>query len=202
MMARLQNVSLTRGQRPVLTDVSLELGAGERIALVGENGAGKSSLLRLLAGLETATSGAAQPVPRGAGYVPQACNESLFPWFSVLRNAAMPRLIGGQSDAFDVARSYLKQVAPQLDLQRKARSLSGGEAQALSVARALTAPGPVILADEPFSALDPASRSELRQALSAALGDRALVLVTHHIEDAVALQARVYRLDAGRLGAS
>lgn len=199
MIAALEHVSLDRAGGPVLQDVSLRLSAGERIALVGENGAGKTSLLRLLAGLERPTRGEVQPVPRGSGYVPQASGEHVFPWFSVVRNVAMPRLIAGDAGALERARAVLRRIAPGLESRRTARGLSGGEAQALSIARALIAPGPVVLADEPFSALAPEARVELRRAVSEGLGARALVLVTHDLEDAIALGARVFRLVSGRL---
>lgn len=202
MIASLDQVSFDRAGVPVLREVSLRVVAGERIALVGENGAGKTSLLRLLAGLERPTRGSVRPVPPGTGYVPQASGESLFPWFSVLRNVAMPRLVSGHADALEVARGYLQRLAPGLTDRRHARGLSGGEAQALSLARALTAAGPVVLADEPFSALAPGTREALRAALSDALGSRALVLVTHDRDDAIALGARIFRLACGRLEAA
>lgn len=201
MIASLEKVTLERLGVPVLREVTLRLRAGERIALVGENGAGKTSLLRLLAGLEAPSCGEVHPVPRGTGYIPQGASESLFPWFSVLRNVAMPRLIAGDPDALEAARVQLRRVAPALSPERTARGVSGGEAQAISLARALTAPGPVVLADEPFSSLAPGARAQLRQALSEGLGERALLLVTHEVEDAVVLNARVFRLEAGRLEA-
>lgn len=201
MIAALESVSFDRAQVPVLREVTLRLFAGDRIALVGENGAGKTSLLRLLAGLETPLCGAVHVTPGGTGYIPQAAGEHLFPWFTVVRNVAMPRLIAGDPDALEVARTHLKRVAPTLEPGRAARGLSGGEAQAVCLARALAAPGPAVLADEPFSALHPSARAQLRQALSDGLGGRALLLVTHDVEDAVALGARIFRLASGRLEA-
>jgi ABC-type nitrate/sulfonate/bicarbonate transport system ATPase subunit len=202
MIASLNGVTLERARVTVLREVSLRLRAGERIALVGENGAGKTSLLRLLAGLETPSRGAVQRVPQGSGYMPQAAGESLFPWFSILRNVAMPRLLARDPAALAEARARLRRVAPGLSEARSARGLSGGEAQAVSLARALAAPGPVVLADEPFSALAPQTRVELRQALGEGLGGRALVLVTHDREDAVAVGAQIFRLTSGRLEAA
>lgn len=201
MIAALEKVTLERAGVPLLHEVTLRLRAGERIALVGENGAGKTSLLRLLAGLERPSAGAVHPLPHGTGYIPQGASESLFPWFSVLRNVAMPRLIAGDPGALEAARVHLRRVAPALPPERSARGLSGGEAQAISLARALAAPGPAVLADEPFSSLSPEARAQLRQALSEGLAGRALLLVTHEQEDAVALGARIFRLAAGRLEA-
>jgi ABC-type nitrate/sulfonate/bicarbonate transport system ATPase subunit len=200
-LAAARHVAFDRAHGPVLRDVSLAVSQGERIALVGENGAGKSSLLRLLAGLERPTRGQVQTAPEGSGYVPQAIAESLFPWRSVLQNAAMPRLVAGLGDALEIAREHLRRVAPNLVPERRAGTLSGGEKQALAIARALTAPGPLVLADEPFSSLAPEARAAVRQEVSAALGARALLLVTHDVADAEALGARVFVLAGGTLTA-
>jgi ABC-type nitrate/sulfonate/bicarbonate transport system ATPase subunit len=198
-LAAARHVAFDRAHGPVLRDVSLAVAQGERIALVGENGAGKSSLLRLLAGLERPTRGEVQAAPRGSGYVPQAVADSLFPWRSVLQNAAMPRLVAGLADALEVAREHLRRVAPGLSPDRRAGALSGGEKQALAIARALTAPGPLVLADEPFSSLAPEARVAVRLEVASALGARALILVTHDVADAEALGARVFILADGAL---
>lgn len=199
MIASVDHACFERDHGVVLRDICFSVRAGERVALVGANGAGKSSLLRLLAGVEQATSGAVRPVPSGSGYVPQSAGESLFPWFSVLKNVAMPRLAVGLADALEVARERLRQIAPSVSPERRAAALSGGEKQAVAIARALAAPGPIVLADEPFSALAAATRPDVRRAMSAALGDRALVLVTHDLADAAALGARVIQLVDGQL---
>ncbi|GMU58705.1 MAG: hypothetical protein AMXMBFR34_04680 [Myxococcaceae bacterium] len=200
-LAAARHVAFARAHGAVLHDVSLTVSQGERVALVGQNGSGKSSLLRLLLGLERPSGGEVQAAPVGSGYVPQAVADSLFPWRSVLQNAAMPRLVAGLGDALEVAREHLRRVAPNLPPERRAGSLSGGEKQALAIARALTAPGPVVLADEPFSALAPEARSAVRREMSSALGGRALILVTHDMTDAEALGASVLRLTDGTLAA-
>lgn len=194
-----RNVRFSRAWGEVLRDVTLEVQPGERVALLGENGAGKSTFVRLLAGLEQPSSGTVQAAPRGTGYVPQTAGDSLFPWRSVLRNAALPRLIAGLDDALDVARQRLAAIAPGLTPSRLAAALSGGERQLLALVRALSAPGPLVLADEPFSALAPETRHSVIRAFDASLAGRALVLVTHERADATALNARVLRLAAGVL---
>lgn len=199
LIAAVSGASLARGHGVVLHDVTLSVRAGERIALVGPNGAGKSSLLRLLAGLTPATSGEVTAAPKGSGYVPQAAGESLFPWFPVLKNVALPRLVAGLADALEVARGHLHRLAPTLAPDRRAVALSGGEQQLVSLARALTAPGPIVFADEPFSSLAPGTRERVRDAVGQALGGRALVLVTHDLADAEALGARVLEVVDGRL---
>lgn len=199
MIAGARHAFLERRHGPVLRDVCLAVDAGERLALVGANGAGKTSLLRLLAGFERPTRGAVTVAPLGSGFVPQASADGLFPWFSALENVAMPRLVARLADAREVARRCLAVVAPRLDGSRRTGRLSGGEQQLVSIARALASPGPLVLADEPFASLAPGTRDEVRRAVAAALEGRALVLVTHDLEDARALGARVLRVDDGRL---
>jgi ABC-type multidrug transport system ATPase subunit len=198
-VAALERVSFQRGARAVLTEASLRIEPGERIGLVGPNGAGKSTVIRLLLALESATSGSVVPCAKGVGYVPQGHAESLFPWFSVLRNVAMPLLVAGREDALDRARCLCERVLPGLDVQRRAGGLSGGEKQATAVARALAAPGNIVVADEPFSALATPMRAHVRQVLRDELRGRALVLVSHAADDVSDLCERVLRVEEGRL---
>ncbi len=193
-VAGADSVTVTRDGRDVLRACSIDLAPGERVALVGPNGAGKTTLLRVLLGLQPA-AGAVAPVPRGSGYVPQAVGDHVFPWFSVLRNVAMPRLIAGRADALDEAKRLLGRIAPGVDLDRRAGRLSGGEKQLVAIARALAAVGPVVLADEPFSALAAATRQRVREVMREELGERALLLVTHEPADE-ALCSRLIRLEA------
>ncbi|MBK7859678.1 MAG: ATP-binding cassette domain-containing protein [Archangiaceae bacterium] len=183
----------------VLADITLTVGEGERVALIGENGAGKSTLLRLLLGLERPSRGIVHPAPRGCGYVPQAAGESLFPWFTVLKNVALPRLAANLPGAAEVAWSCLREVAPAIDPGRRAAALSGGERQAVALARALAAAGPAIVADEPFAALAVEAKRAALQGLDRALCGRALLMVTHDEAEAHALGARIVRLAHGAL---
>lgn len=168
--------------------LSLRLRAGERLALLGPNGAGKSSLLRVIAGLRPPVAGrahAATPV----GYCAQDYRASLFPWLSARDNVALtaPR---PDDDAVRVAAARVGLSASLLD--RPPETLSGGEQQRVALARAIVTRAPLVLLDEPFSALDPAARAVVRAQLRAALDarDAALVLVTHDLDDALALAAR------------
>lgn len=198
-IAALERVSVTRGGRSILRELSLRVEAGERIALIGPNGAGKTTILRLLAGLDTATAGLVTRAPPGLGYVPQAVNESFFPWFSVQQNVAMPGLVAQLPNALETARALLARLVPGVEPLRRAGRLSGGERQAAAIARALVAPGAIVLADEPFSALSSVSRRRAREVMSETLGGRALVLVTHDLADAEALCSRVVQLEDGAI---
>jgi len=201
-LGRLLRATVRRGHSVVLDGVSLEPSPGERLAVVGGNGAGKTTLLRLLLGLERACDGVVQVAPTGCGYVPQSVEDSLFPWRSVLSNVAMPARLARCADADARAASLLELIAPTIDPRRSASRLSGGERQLVAIARALTAPGPMVLADEPFSALSPSARDRVRRVLDQQLGSRALVLVTHDRADVTALGARALELTGGHLEAA
>jgi len=198
-VAGLDGVTFRRGERTVLRGASLRIEPGERVALVGPNGAGKSTLLRLLLGLEVPASGGVRACARGVGYVPQGYAESLFPWFSVLTNVAKPGMVVGRPEARQRAGVLCERVLPGIDVERRAGRLSGGEKQAIAVARALLAPGDVVLADEPFSALATQVRAHVRQVLRDELSGRALLLVSHAAEDVSDLCDRVLHLEEGRL---
>ena len=198
IVAALDRVGVRGRDRPMLNEASLTLRAGERVALVGPNGAGKTTLVRVLLGLTSPDEGAVQRTAAGVGYVPQGYAESLFPWFSVLRNVAMPRLVSRRADAYDTARALADRILPGIDPRRLAGRLSGGEKQATALARALASTGDLVIADEPFSATAASSRERLRHALREELGGRALLLVTHDAGDVADLCERTVRLIDGR----
>jgi ABC-type Mn2+/Zn2+ transport system ATPase subunit len=197
IVAALDRVRVLGPDQPMLREASLTLHAGDRVALVGPNGAGKSTLVRVLLGLIRPAEGSVQRAAAGVGYIPQGYVESLFPWFSVLRNVAMPRLVARRDDAYDVAHALANRVLPGIDPRRRAGRLSGGQKQAAALARALASPGDLVIADEPFSAIAASSRDRLRRALREELGSRALLLVTHDAEDVAHLCERTVRLVDG-----
>jgi len=196
-VAALEGVTCSRGGREVLRGATLHIDAGERVALVGPNGAGKTTLLRALLGLEEVSQGKVTRCARGAGYVPQTVGESLFPWFSLRRNVAMPRLLAHRDDAADVATRLCARLLPEVAPDRRAGDLSGGEQQAAALARALASVGDIVVADEPFSALAADARSRAVSVVRDELRGRALLLVTHARGDATELCERVLRVDGG-----
>jgi ABC-type Mn2+/Zn2+ transport system ATPase subunit len=198
IVAALDRVRVLGRDHPMLREATLSLRAGDRVGLVGPNGAGKSTLVRVLLGLTPPTDGNVHRAATGVGYVPQGYAESLFPWFSVLRNVAMPRLVTRRQGAYDAARALAERVLPGVDPRRRAGRLSGGEKQATALARALASPGDLVIADEPFSAIAASSRERLRRALREELGGRALLLVTHDAGDVADLCERTVRLVDGR----
>jgi len=197
-------------------DLSLEVAAGEMVAIVGESGAGKSSLLHLLAALDSPTAGeilcngksvvhlnpkqAAAYRNRDIGYVWQF--HYLLPEFTALENIAMPLLARGvsQTEAMAKAASWLDRVGLSGRGQHRAGELSGGEQQRVSIARALVTEPRVLLADEPTGDLDGPTAERVFALLQTLQREYALaaVLVTHNLEFASRCD-RVLRLKEGRL---
>ncbi|MDB5648847.1 MAG: Sulfonate transport system ATP-binding protein [Hyphomicrobiales bacterium] len=181
-----------------LSDVSLDVATGEIVALIGGSGCGKTTLLRLVSGLEAPTSGTVSvdgekisaPHP-AVGIVFQ--EPRLLPWLTVAQNIGfgLDHLPKSERDArVDEAllRVGLSGYGP-----RWPRELSGGQAQRAAIVRALVARPKALLLDEPFSALDALTRASLQDHLLG-LWDAhrpTLVLVTHDVEEAVALADRV-----------
>jgi ABC-type Fe3+/spermidine/putrescine transport system ATPase subunit len=200
---RLRDVAVPFGAAAGLRAVSLDVAAGERLAVVGPSGAGKTTLLRAVAGLAPVRGGRvevggrdvtdAPPERRDAVYLHQT--PVLFPHLAVAENVAFPLRVRRVADA-----EVRTRVAGALDAVRLAglgdrmpHALSGGQRHRVALARAIAARPVVLLLDEPLSALDPALRAEVREAIvdAQAAHAAALVLVTHDLDDAGALADRV-----------
>jgi len=185
---------------PLLADFTLTLPAGRVTALVGESGCGKSTVLRLAAGLLKPTTGSiAAGDPSDRAFVFQSAN--LLPWRTVARNVALPLELRGRGDPARVDAALtavgLDDVRDHLPYQ-----LSGGMQMRASLARALvTRPGLLAL-DEPFSALDALTRRRLHAVFSSAWASATVLLVTHDIDEAVLLADQVVVLSGRPLRAS
>lgn len=187
--------------RPPIGPIDLTVAHGEIIALVGASGAGKSTILRLLAGLEALSEGEIRhPAAARTGFVFQA--PTLLPWADALANVALPLELGGivRSVARDRAAAGLSAVGLGDRLDARPRQLSGGMAMRVSLARALITEPDLLLLDEPFAALDSVTRRRLIEDLhrlwSARSPRPAIVFVTHDVEEAVYLAGRTLVLDA------
>ena len=172
-------VHLKRGTREILRGVSVHAGAGEIVALIGLSGSGKTTMLRVIAGLETADAGEIS-APK-VGMVFQF--HYLFEHLSAIDNVTLaPRHVLGASitEATARARALLDQLGVGHRANALPRELSGGEAQRVAIARALAVDPPLLLLDEPTASLDPARRNDLGEALAAlAKSGRALVMTSH-----------------------
>ncbi|WP_332641102.1 ABC transporter ATP-binding protein [Brevundimonas sp.] len=200
--AALSGAVVRHSGRPPLGPIDLSISPGEIVALVGASGAGKSTILRLLAGLEQPADGrTVTAVGAGRiGFVFQA--STLLPWADARTNVALPLELAGlaPSDARRRADEALRAVGLGDRLTARPRQLSGGMAMRVSLARALVTEPDLLLLDEPFAALDSITRRGLIEDLHrlwAARSPRpAIVFVTHDVEEAVYLAGRALVLEA------
>jgi len=195
--ARVRGLVKQFGTRRVLDGLELSIRRGEFVALLGRSGSGKSTLLRVLAGMDTDIQGESVV----DGRVSMAFQQPrLLPWRRVWRNIALGLHAG---DPRGVARRALAEVYLDERADAWPGTLSGGEAQRVSLARALVREPDLLLLDEPFGSLDALTRLAMHR-LVTQLWQRhrpAVLLVTHDVDEALALADRVLVLAGGRIAA-
>jgi sulfonate transport system ATP-binding protein len=196
----LRDVSKWYGERRVLTDVCVAINRGEIVALIGRSGSGKSTVLRVFADLSTDHTGERTV----AGSPALAFQEPrLFPWRDVRTNVVygLNRIKLGREGARSRAEAALADVGLEDRADAWPSTLSGGQAQRVSLARALVAEPELLLLDEPFGALDALTRLTMRSLLLDLWREHGfgVLLVTHDVDEAVALADRVVVLDEGRV---
>lgn len=196
-VVRLSGFSRHFGATAVLDDLDLAIAPGEFVALLGRSGSGKTTLLRTLAGLDD-PGGQDIIVPPSRATVFQ--DARLLPWKRVWQNVALG--IRGAS-ARGQAEEALREVGLSHRVDAWPLTLSGGEAQRASLARALIRQPELLLLDEPFAALDALTRIRMHALVLALWRTHrpAVLLVTHDVEEAMALADRVLVLDRGRIAA-
>ncbi|MBO1332328.1 ABC transporter ATP-binding protein [Streptomyces sp. VRA16 Mangrove soil] len=179
--------------RDVIDDLQLDVREGEFVALLGRSGCGKSTLLRILAGLDRDVRGTVL-VPRRKAVAFQA--PRLMPWKRVWRNVLLG--LPGKPRR-EVAERALDEVGLTHRANAWPKTLSGGEAQRASLARALVREPELLLLDEPFGALDALTRIKAQRLVGRLWQQRgcAVLLVTHDVEEAVLLADRVLVMDDG-----
>jgi osmoprotectant transport system ATP-binding protein len=212
-LLEIRNLSCRIGGRTILHDISLDVGEGETLVLLGRSGSGKTTLLKTVNGLIQPSAGAIRFEGRAAaewdpikmrrhmGYVIQ--DGGLFPHWTVEANIGLvPRLEGWAPERI-VQR--VDELLTAVGLEpgefrlRYPRELSGGQKQRVGIARALAADPPLLLFDEPFAALDPITRLELQRLfleLRRSVRKTAL-FVTHDIREAMMLASRIALLKDG-----
>jgi putative ABC transport system ATP-binding protein len=203
-------------ERPALAGLSLEVSAGEALAVLGPSGSGKSTLLNLVAGLDKPTAGSVtvagarvdQMTEAGLAKYRRERIGVVFQFFNLLDdltvtdNVLLPAQLAGMARA--EARSRAAELLEFLGIDRHAKTfpgrLSGGERQRVAVARALMNRPPLLLADEPTGALDTASAADVRELLTELNSDgQTILLVTHDVSLAEACATRTIELVDGRI---
>lgn len=199
---RVRGLVRSYGEATVLDHLDLALAQGEFVAILGRSGSGKSTLLRALAGLDRDVAGAGEVhVPDQVAVVFQ--DSRLLPWARVLDNVVLG-LPGRDRDAVrEAGRAALAEVGLAGRERAWPVELSGGEQQRVSLARSLVRSPRLLLADEPFGALDALTRTRMHALLRELYRQHrpAVLLVTHDVDEAIVLADRVVVLDGGRIAA-
>ncbi len=173
-------------------NLSLTLEAGQWSCLLGSSGVGKSTLLKLLAGLPTggeftgeirASDG--QSITSRIAYMAQS--DLLYPWLSVYGNVVLGQSLRGETEDSARANELIRKVGLQAHSDTRPHQLSGGMRQRVALARTLMEDTPVVLLDEPFSALDTKTRREMQELAFNLLHNKTVLLVTHDAAEALRL---------------
>jgi sulfonate transport system ATP-binding protein len=200
LAGELRGINKWYGDHHVLTDVTVAVNSGEIVALIGRSGSGKSTVLRVFAGLSTDHTGE-RTVPGSPALAFQ--EPRLFPWRDVHTNVSYG--LNRSRLGREAARSRAERALADVGLADRATvwpsTLSGGQAQRVSLARALVAEPELLLLDEPFGALDALTRLTMRGLLLDLWRAHrfGVLLVTHDVDEAIALADRVLVLDQGRV---
>ncbi|HEX6141976.1 MAG TPA: ABC transporter ATP-binding protein [Geminicoccaceae bacterium] len=209
-MLELERVDAAYGETQVLFDVSLEVGAGEVVALLGANGAGKTTTLRAILGLTPATAGTVRFKGRditrlathliarqGIGWVPD--DRRVFPTLSVERNLAIARKPSPFKRWSMAEVGELFTALPHL-MQRSAENLSGGEMQMVAISRALMGGPALLLLDEPSQGLAPKIVQDVMRTIRRTRDEGiSVLLVEQHARNALEVADRTYVMDLGRI---
>lgn len=197
------------GGRPLFTDLDLQVRSGESLVLLGPSGVGKSTLLRLLAGLEEPAGGelrvgSGDTGGGGHSFAVVFQKPLLYPWLTVRENVALGgrfRALRGRVDA-----RHVDDLLDHFGIAELADSrpdqISGGQAQRVAVVRAAATRPEILLLDEPFSALDPVTRADSQRWLVGVTADLGVttVMVTHDVDEALVVGSRIALLgSSGRV---
>lgn len=203
-VVQIQNVEKRYGDHQVLKSINFEIQAGEFVAFVGESGGGKSTLLRLIAGLESVSAGqllmngqALTGLNKSARVMFQ--DDRLLPWLTVLDNLSFK---SRNKDAQARARELLNLVQLADYADYFPGQLSGGQKQRVALARALMSSPQLLLLDEPLGALDALTRLRMQELIGDVVSQENLttILITHDVREAVKMADRVVAIKRGNLG--
>ncbi len=189
--------TVLHGDQCLFAGLSLELTAQQWTCLLGPSGVGKSTLLRLLAGLSSGGEFSGKIVADDGLCVTDriaymAQRDLLFPWLNVKQNVMLGQRLRATTTDGARADALIRQVGLAEHIDKRPHQLSGGMRQRAALARTLMEDTPIVLLDEPFSALDARSRSDMQELAFAVLQGKTVLLVTHDPAEAVRLSHHLY----------
>ncbi len=186
-MLKLKNVSFSYGDKDILKGFSLEVSDGETVLLSGESGCGKTTVTRIILGLEKPTSGVVE-APENVSCVFQ--EDRLVPHLSVLHNVT---LCAGK-DKKETAEKLLFEAGLSGVIREKPAKLSGGMKRRVAIVRALAAMGDALILDEPFNGLDAETKETMIKMIRREAAGVPILLISHNAEDAELMDARVVNM--------
>ena len=201
-----RGLSLKFGGATIFEGLGLDVAARQFTALLGPSGVGKTTLLRIIAGLEAPVSGdvtATDGLPLAGRIAYMAQQDFLLPWASVLRNVMLGATLRGAKPEPERALHLLERVGLAGQARALPQTLSGGMRQRVALARTLYEDRPIVLMDEPFSALDSLTRLKIQNLAAELLAGRTVLLITHDPLEACRLGHALFVLSGApaRLGA-
>lgn len=180
------------GDAPLVHDLAIECPDGQWTGLMGASGVGKSTLGRMIAGLPVAPTLAGSVTVQPGGVTLLGQRDQLLPWASALDNVVIGARLRGQRPDYDRARALLAGLGLVGLEARHPANLSGGQRQRVALARTLIEDRPVVVLDEPFSALDAATRALMQDLAARHLAGRTVILITHDPLEAARLCHRAW----------
>jgi ABC-type nitrate/sulfonate/bicarbonate transport system, ATPase component len=191
---KVSDLTLRYGTQTIFERLNVEIPTGHFVSLLGASGAGKTSLLRIIAGLAAPTSGT---VTDGDGNSLQGRmswmgqRDSLYPWLTIEQNVSLGSRLRGEKENREQAQHLLERVGLSGYANALPQTLSGGMRQRAAIARTLYEQQPIVLMDEPFSALDAITRSTIQTLAAELLSDCTVLLITHDPAEACRLSNQI-----------
>ncbi|HBC9238780.1 TPA: ABC transporter ATP-binding protein [Klebsiella oxytoca] len=189
-----RGLSLRFGLRPIFDNLTFSIPGGQWSSLLGASGAGKTSLLRIISGLAKASGGevrASDGLPIAGRLAWMGQKDLLYPWLSVRDNVSLGARLRGERINHLRVTTLLQQVGLEHCADDRPAALSGGMRQRAALARTLYEDRPIVLMDEPFSALDTITRTRIQSLAARLLVNRTVVLITHDPMEACRLSHRL-----------
>ena len=180
-------------EKVILSDIEMKIAKGEIVTILGKSGRGKSTLLKIIAGLHSNYEGSVKTESSKIGYIPQ--NKCLLPWKTVYENLILLKKIEA-SVSKEKATELLKRLKIEELKDKYVNNLSGGEYQRVTLGQVFYYEPDIILMDEPFSALDSQTKDEILYLFLQLQQEKKIttVFVTHNIDEAEFIKGRIIRL--------